>query len=105
AQPQPVIANLALGNPAGHSPDRAVHRAAAARRYSLAHLAVDMCRAKRELRQPRVRKSHRLQPPHRARIARKPGDADLLLGVDDLLEPPEEPRVEAGNLVDPLDRE
>ena len=35
----------------------------------------------------------------------RPLDPDLLLGVDDFLQPLEEPRVEPGDRVDPLDRE
>ncbi len=97
--------HLGLGDPAGHCGHRAVDDARAARGDGLAHAALDPRRTERQLRQPRVGETHRLQPPHPRGVARKPVDPNLFLDVNDLLQPHEKPGIEAGDLVDPLDRE
>ena len=60
--------------------------------------------SQRQLGQAGVGKTERLQAPHCHRLGRQAAGADFLLGIDDDLELGQEPRVEAGNGVDPLDR-
>lgn len=53
-----------------------------------------------EVGQPRVGKAHHLEPAQSGFVGRQPGGAHLFLGLDDLADAGEEPRVEHGDGVD-----
>ena len=100
-----MLAHLPLGHAAGEPLDRRVDDSGPVRGDRFAHPAVHVRRAQRQLSQPPVGEAHRLQAPHLDRVLRQSLVADLRFRIDDLLQALEKPGIEAGNLVDPLDRE
>ena len=103
AKLEPRGADLFGGNAPGKCLERIMDDARSARRR-FARPAIDLRRAQGELGQAGVGKAQGLEAAEAGRVLRQALLTDLDLGGHDFDKPIEEPGVETGDLVDPLDR-